>query len=387
MIRAGGVQGPTGLRRFLLGIIAAGLGVLAPLLLSEALLRFLPVTEPAYAQPVNAGMPYRHFLPDRDVTFSKGWNFAIATRKHINNYGFASDTDFARDGDRPLLTVIGDSFVEAWEVPNSETLHGLLAARVAGRGRVYGIGVSGSPLSQYLAYAEMARDEFAPEGMVFVIIANDFDESLKKYKQDPGFHYFAARGDELVLERIDHPGQSRAVALASQSSLAMYIRYTVGFDLRRVRHLLDRREGAFVSNVAADASATRVADSAAAITAFLRELPVRSGLPPEKILFIVDAIRPQLYTPGELEKADDSYFGQMRRLFMAQAGSAGFEVIDMTPAFATAFARDGQRFEFPNDNHWNPLGHSFVAEQIAASTLFSTTFHPPLKQTPLEPVP
>lgn len=373
MIKANPPRRTTAWRRFLLGTIATGLGALLPLLLAEALLRFLPVTEPAYAQPVNDRMPYRHFLPNRDVTFSKGWNFAITTRKHINNYGFVSDSDFTRDGVRPLVTVIGDSFVEAWEVPHDQTMHGLLAARVAGRGRVYGIGVSGSPLSQYLAYAAMARDEFTPDGMVFVIIANDFDESLRKYKQDPGFYYFAAGNGGLALERIDHPGQSRAVALASRSSLAMYLRYTVGFDLGRVRNFLNKganAPGQFVANVAAEVSAERIADSKAAIAAFLDQLPARSGLPPDKILFVVDAIRPQLYTPGELARADGSYFGQMRRHFMEHARSAGFEVIDMTPAFAAAWARDGQRFEFPNDNHWNPLGHRIVADQIARSSVF-----------------
>lgn len=366
-------------RRFLLGSITASAGVLAPLLLAEVVLRFLPVTEPVYAQPVNAGAPYRHFLPDRDVTYSKGWNFSITSRKHINNLGFASDSDFVRDGLRPLITVIGDSFVEAWEVPNPQTMHGLLGARVAGRGRVYGIGVSGSPLSQYLAYAEMARDEFSPDGMVFVIIANDFDESLLKYKRAPGFHYFVMREGALELERIDHPGQSALVKAASRSALVRYMRYTVGFDLARVRDVLGpgaAAPGQFVGNVAADVSAGRVTDSKAAIATFLGQLPARSGLPADRIMFVVDAIRPQLYTPGELALAERSFFGQMRTHFMEQASSAGFEVIDMTPAFISAWARDGRRFEFPNDNHWNPLGHSVVAEQIAASTLFSTAFGP-----------
>ena len=54
-------------QRFLLGTIAAGAGALAPLLLAEVVLRFLPVTEPVCAQPVNAGTPYRRFLPNCDI--------------------------------------------------------------------------------------------------------------------------------------------------------------------------------------------------------------------------------------------------------------------------------------------------------------------------------
>jgi hypothetical protein len=64
----------------------------------------------------------------------------------------------------------------------------------------------------------------------------------------------------------------------------------------------------------------------------------------------------------------------MRRHFMQQAAAGGFEVVDMTPAFAAAFARDGQRFDFPHDNHWNALGHGIVADQIAASRLYRRVF-------------
>jgi hypothetical protein len=364
-------------RRLLLGTIAAALGVLVPVLLLEGLLRFLPVTEPAYAQPVNAQMPYRHYLPNREVTYSRGWSFSIVARKHVNNYGFTSDTDFVRDDERPLLTIIGDSFVEAWQVGNAQTMHGLLNARVAGRGRVYGIGFSGSALSQYLAYAGMAREEFGPRSLVIIVVGNDFDESLIKYKREPGFYYFAERDGNLVPERLDHPGQSQAVALTSKSSLAMYVRHTIGFDWWPVSASWKDSSGAvprFVGNVIAEAAAERVADSKAAVDAFLGQLPARSGLRPENILFIVDAIRPQLYTPSELVRAEGTYFGQMRRYFMQQAAAGGFEVVDITPAFAKAFARDGRRFEFPTDNHWNELGHSVVAEQIARSRVFARTF-------------
>ena len=194
--------------------------------------------------------------------------------------------------------------MEAWQVPNDRTLQSLLAARVAGRGRVYGIGFSGSPLSQYLAYADMARKEFAPDGMAFVIVGNDFDESLLKYKQEPGYHYFAERERRARARTDRSPGQSwRWRSPASRASRCT-CRYTVGINLRRViASFVGRRTARpFVGNVAAEASAERIADSDAGHRRISRELPARSGLLPENILFIVDAIRPQLYTPGELAR-------------------------------------------------------------------------------------
>lgn len=41
-------------------------------------------------------------------------------------------------------------------------------------------GTSGSTLSSYLAYAGYASKVFHPNAMAFIIIGNDFDESLLK---------------------------------------------------------------------------------------------------------------------------------------------------------------------------------------------------------------
>ena len=41
--------------------------------------------------------------------------------------------------------------------------------------------------------------------MVFVIVGNDFDESLSKYKTGPGFHHFTETSDgALSLELYDY---------------------------------------------------------------------------------------------------------------------------------------------------------------------------------------
>ena len=95
-----------------------------------------------------------------------------------------SDYDYhpASQDESPLLAIIGDSYVEAAQVANRKSMHGLLASRFDGKGRIYGLGYSGAPLSQYLAFADFARNEFKPDAMAFVIIGNDFDESLLKYK-------------------------------------------------------------------------------------------------------------------------------------------------------------------------------------------------------------
>jgi hypothetical protein len=100
---------------------------------------------------------------------------------------------------------------------------------------------------------------------------------------------------------------------------------------------------------------------------FFLELPRRIGLDQSHVLFVVDAIRPELYSESDLKRAAGSYFDLMRQYFLQEAQGHGYEAIDMQPRFLTRHRQDGSRFEFANDGHWNSLGHQEAAEAIASS--------------------
>ena len=103
----------------------------------------------------------------------------------------------------------------------AESVAGRLARAAAPAERVYSFGTSSSALSSYLAYAGYVSKIFHPDAMAFIIIGNDFDESLLKYKNEPGHQYFVedARGN-LELKRIDyHPSLWRTIARHSALSV------------------------------------------------------------------------------------------------------------------------------------------------------------------------
>ena len=53
-------------------------------------------------------------------------------------------------------------------VPFDETLHGRAQRCVGDGARVYSFAASGAPLSQYLIWAEHARQRYEAQGLVFV---------------------------------------------------------------------------------------------------------------------------------------------------------------------------------------------------------------------------
>ena len=351
-------------RTILLAAAASMIGLAAALFALEFILRLLPVTQPLERQPVNVSSPYLHYKPNSDVTYSKGWNFAIVNRVRVNNLGFVNDQDYEPGATSPLLAIVGDSYVEAVEVPYRETVHGRLAALVGTRGRVYSFATSGSPLSQYLAYARYARDRFRPAALAVVIVGNDFDESFYEYRPYPGYHYLKdGNYGSYDLELVPFE-PSRWYRLLRRSALAQYVYNSIPLVITRLRALTAGEKTAFVGNVAAEADAERIEKSRQAIGYFLEALPASSGLPPENIILLIDGMRTELYDPAQLEKAEASYFAEMRRHLLAGARDRRYHVVDLQPRFVARHIRDGARFEFAIDHHWNSTGHEEAAFAI-----------------------
>ena len=345
------------------------ISLLVALAFLELGLHLFPVNEVLSSMPVNDRNPVLRFKPNQDLVWSKGASFYMVNDVHMNNYGFVNNQNYVPEEGPPLVAVIGDSFVEALMVPGRETGQEVLAQSLKGRARVYSFGRSGAPLSQYLGYAQWVRDEFSPEKMVFVVVGNDFDESLFKYKQAAGFHYF--KKDEngaLQLDRVDY-SRGVAVEAISRSKLLMYL-FTNVKIMTLAKSLKYRWKGdsrQFAGQTLARADAERMCDSREAVRLFFKLLPECSGLAKKDICFVVDGLRPHLYAQASLDAVSESYFSRMRSFFMDEAEKLGYQVVDMQPVFLSEYKRTGDRFEYPMDGHWNSLGHRLFARSVLES--------------------
>lgn len=378
------------MRKNVLAGVSVCLGLLAPLCAGEIILRFLPVNEGLRAQAVNAQQPVFHFQPNRTSQFSEHWNFDIVNQVLTNNYGFVNDFDYDPDARTPLLAIVGDSYIEAAMVPFKETLQGTLAAKVGARGRVYSFAASGAPLSQYLVWAEFARTEFRPNGLLVNIVGNDFDESWlghggKPCFRKPGFHLFHKSHDGSVrLVREDYT-PSLAHRLTRDSALAMYLlanlKLYAWYKQVRWSDFLPNVSQGYVAEVLAQSAGLQVKKTEWAADVFLEELPARSGLDPSRILFTIDGFRPQMYSPEQLPAVSNSGWAEIRRYFIEKASEAGYEVIDLHPVFMERYSRDHRRFEFPTDAHWNGEGHTVVADAVMSSRVFGEVFRLPLRDS------
>jgi hypothetical protein len=356
------------------------LGLFLGLLLLELICRFLPVRDLLPTLPVDAENPVIRYQENMDVIWSRGSGFSIVTKKHVNNYGFLNDQNYHTEGNSPLMAIVGDSYVEAFQVENKHAMHGILSQETGDAGRIYSFGVSGSPLSNYLAYAKYAVSEFNANALVFMVVGNDFDESCQKYKNSPGMHYFSNLSGRMELVRIDYQPtiKNRLSRKAlSASSLLRYLVLNAQLSHRSITRIFNTSgddEDEFVGNTLSGYNRERITDSQVAVDRFFEELPLLTELKSNEILFVVDGMRPHLYDAQTLSKAKGSYFDLMRKYFIGQAMEKGYEVIDMQPVFLEKHQLSGTRFEFPTDGHWNESGHELVAEKIKASAVYSRLF-------------
>lgn len=357
--------------------------VLSSLLIIEIALRFLPVCSSMQKLPVDQHNPILRFPSNQRFTYAKGWNFEILNYGRFNNYGFVNNQDYQSNPEDLLLAVIGDSYVEALMVPYEQSLQGRLAELYKGKGKVYSFGISGSQLAQYVAMAEYVWREFHPQGLVFVIIGNDFDESLVQVRS--GLHLFKRHSQDQSLSLIRTDYQPTVLeTILKHSAVVRYLWSTVGVgDLTRLLQWFTRSEVLYVGNTSRDASLERVRDSRLVVDSFFSELSRRVELEPARIQFVVDGMRPQLYSPEDLLKAQGSYFDLIRQYFIETAILKGYEVIDLQSPFIARHDKDGARFEFPTDGHWNGLGHQVAADAVSASNLAKmvSTYPGPTAQT------
>ena len=359
-------------RKLILRLMLLGFGLALPLLLAEVVLRFLPVCDVLGVMPLNAANPVLRYVPNQDVTHSSGWNFYSVHRLHINNDGFVNDQEYTAASPAPLFAIIGDSYIEALRVPNELTLRGRLERKVAARGRIYSFAKSGTPFSEYLAWADHARSAYHPTAIMISIVGNDFDESLNQYKTVPAGHYYVpdAKG-ELALRLFDYR-PSRLKQFVEHSALIRYL--YLDAELPGIIYRLRHPGAKFVGNTAAEQTEQVVAESKRAVDAFFRDLPEKSGLPSDKVLLTLDAMRPEIYDPALLDAARDSYFAKMRRYFLEVARAKGYAVIDLQEVFIADYAAHHQRLEFPTDNHWNEAGNAAVAAAVERSKVYRSVF-------------
>lgn len=318
------------------------------LLMLEGICQTLPVATLPTIQNINE-QNYLRRLPSNILYTFSSERFDIVSYKRSNNLGFLSDVDYHKSS-KPKFAIIGDSFVEAVQVSNSDSLQGLLQQKHPEL-MIYALATSGAQLPTYLSYARYAKEEFDAKHFCFVIIDNDFDES---WGDNPsGFHYFENQNGQLSFKPGHYEDQKGIVKRALiKSDLFRYLYGNLKLHKKIQRFLADEAVKDF--NVERDK---------VSIDLFFKELDQLLD-PDDRVLFVFNG-SPHRDVNSDIEQ----YFRQLTQYFRQKIEQRSYEGISMYDRFQIA-ENQGKTVIHPNDSHWNAYGHRLVAEQIETSKTF-----------------
>jgi len=359
------------LKAFALNLLTVMVSVGVTLVAAEVVLRFLPVATALPVEPPTAENPIQRYVANHPYVWSFDWTMHGVVRGRSNAQGFLADYDYTAADPRPLVAVVGDSYIEALRVSFAQSLTGRLQASLGERGRAYAFAQSGAPLSQYVAYARHACAVYRPARMIVNVVGNDFDESIVDHRRRNGlFHLYPTPQGGFDYRLTPLPEPRMAERVLRRSVLALYLMRNVGITNLianmgiRVAAAEPQRASRHVGHTEAEASPARLEEGHRVIDWFLEALPQAACLAPADIVIVVDGPRPELYDPAALAEAQTSYFAKMRSRLIARARALDFRVIDMEPVFVAAYATDRAPFEHPTDGHWNAHGHTVAAAAV-----------------------
>lgn len=372
--------------RVRLALVACGL--LLPLLLLEIVLQLAGPILPGEYQLGTLMVPHPqlgHFHA-RDV---RVWVRTSEFVAHVrtNRFGLRGPAiAAARPPNVGRVLLLGDSFVEAKQVPESESLAGLLQERLGGTGgrcEVMNAGVAAWGTGEEYVYLREEGTTLQPNlVVVFFYIGNDLGNNVRKVSghapqhRGPPFRLDAeGRLMQLDWQRVDEP--PAGLAFARRYSRALNLLET-GFlsrlddddevdrtdptqltrpdagklDLYAVKETSERRQAWQIT----EALLTAIRDESAAAGAQVAIVAIPATYQVYDREWRRVAPRGRSADRWEQDVPNRRLAEILQRL--------GIAYLDLLPAFQAAARADRERLYFPIDAHWTAQGNRLAADEV-----------------------
>lgn len=337
------------------------------------------------------------FLPDdvlHNVTIDKVVRYVPNTRavmRHadgstslitINAQGWNStkpDYPLAKTPGVARVAIVGDSYVHGGFIDVDKGFPEILEQDIAlrgGKAEVFRFGIDGAPLSQYLHVVRSEVVKYKPDLVVIPIIHNDFDESYRFMHTRTGssFLKFAADADGRVTELPPSDFKMGTADKLRNFRTFRYLYYKTNAYLK-LKWLVSKIywggsaewNEAFISSAVDIRNLQGQDRELETFTRYaLEQLKALSAEHGFQLLFVMDGVREAVYA-GKDAKAYD--IGKLNGLMARLTRELDLPFVDLHAAFVQDWQKQGTRFEFPFDWHWNELGNDIVASVIADQML------------------
>jgi len=296
------------------------------------------------------------------VINGQGWNSGIG------------DYTIEKTSNKPRICVIGDSYIEALQVNNTNSVSEQLARNLGDVvDSVYRFGISGAPLSQYLYMLENEVIQYSPNLVVINLVHNDFTESVNIGSGTYSLS-FAHLGIEDGEVEFIHPKpyQRNMTWWIKKSATFRYLWAREKFRSAALKSVLlslfqDDKKDRYAGNI----DITSINDEEIVATLVyvfsrLQEIQSKLGI---KFLLLIDADRSYITSQNEQRKNKPSPLSNLNKLVVTYANRYELPIIDLHPILTKDYELNGIPFSFQNDGHWNYYTHQLVARVITSKVL------------------
>jgi len=308
----------------------------------------------------------------------------IMARYKINANGWNSKYDeyeINSKQNKYRIAIIGDSFVEAFQVDYDKSVAERLEARLGSEcSQVYRFGIGGAPMSQYL---HMLRNEvmvYKPNLVVVILIHNDFNES---YQFMPGVYtssFLKIKIEEnTVIQEIQPiPYDTPWYSTLRESAIWRYLVYRRQIRFQLIRDIILGHN--FIGNAFAGIEKTKSKKyQANNDISTLNEQRIKNELVTDyifrhlkdvckkneaELLILIDGDRDSIYQNLKKDKIYRTGALILNLIARSMAQKHNIHFIDLHPILAKDFSIHHKSFTFPREGHWNSYTHDIAADII-----------------------
>jgi hypothetical protein len=305
------------------------------------------------------------YQPDSQIRWTNGMDFW--TEQGTNSLGFADrEPTIPKPPGTFRILLVGDSFVEALQVPLEQKLQTQLVASLSRRlidrrFDAVAMGFMGTGQANQLAYMEKFGDRIKPDLVILLVVDNDFANNsviLESVRRGWNPDY-----PPLLFFRNDSDGECRRIPISPQYQLHELSAGTAAERMMLLETISpeyadelrgwdpDTMDFIFFSS----AKLPRVFEEAVGLT--------RCAFAAWKQHAVADHFRLiVIATDNVTDGAGVPQMGQIDRLKAVTLG-LDLPMLDLYPLFT---ARGGTAAaHWKHDGHWNATGHQWAAEAIA----------------------
>jgi len=295
----------------------------------------------------------------KEGTFTYGKKGEIRANWRINEAGWNSAFEFEQQGEKPLVAILGDSYIENLYCEPKDHMDAQVHDLLGGNHRVYGFGRRGIAMSQFPLMTRYIVTQYHPEWLVVVINHRNIGESIPRIRRNKMMNQYEVMGDSVVRIPAEPYKVNSLKRILIKSAFYRYFFTNFAFQIKWPRLTWDQTPvQAMPPN--RDPKNNPIKEQVSHV--ILQDILAEAG--DTKVLFVLHPERKDMYEAESLPP-QSHHMEVMTRVLEDR----NLDYIDLHPVFFSAWQREGKKFEFDNNNHWNAYGNAVAAQGVAEALL------------------